>query len=55
MAASAVAFRRVADRSGVASRVCAAFRSLMHATRAWTGGSASVAGVASLADSLVAR
>jgi hypothetical protein len=42
----------VADRSGVASIVCAAFSALMRATRACTGGSASVSGVDSFADSL---
>jgi hypothetical protein len=52
-AASAVALRRLADRSGVASIVCAAFSALMLAIRAWTGGSASVSGADSVADSLV--
>ena len=51
--ASAVALRRVAERSGVASMVWAAFSALMRATRTWTGGSASVSGAASLADSRV--
>ena len=51
--ASAVALRRVAERSGVASMVCAAFSALMRSTRTWTGGSASVSGVGSLADSRV--
>jgi hypothetical protein len=52
-AASAVALRRVADRSGAASIVCAAFSALMRSTRTWTDGRASVSGVGSLADSLV--
>jgi len=51
--ASAVARRRVAERSGAASIVCSAFSALMRATSAWTGGSASVSGVGSVADSRV--